>query len=255
MSWLLCRRPRPAAPLRLYVLPHSGGTPGEYLRWADKLPDIEVHGVQLPGRGGRYAEQPYTRMEPAVAALLDAVDFRPPYALFGHSLGALVAYETALALRTAGRPGPVRLYASAYRAPHLHEPGADLSELDGPALVAAIERDHGPLPAELRADPDLLDLALPVLRADLSIVAGYRSAPAPPLECPISVLGGDTDTETAGQLAAWDRYTTAGADVRMFPGGHFYFREHDDELLRHLAERAHGDLPWSRTVGSADALP
>ncbi|WP_430788854.1 thioesterase II family protein [Actinoplanes sp. G11-F43] len=255
MTWLLRRRPRPRAPLRMYVFPHSGGTPGEYLRWADALPDVEVHGVQFPGRGGRYTEAPFTRMAPAVAALLAAVEFRAPFVFFGHSLGALVAYETALALRAAGRPQPLRLYASAYRAPHLHDPGPDLSGLAGAALVAAIERDHGPLPAIVKDDPELLEMTLPVLQADLGIVASYRYAPRPPLDCPVSVLGGAGDHETPEQLAAWDRHTTAGADVRLFPGGHFYFRERDDDLLQHLAERSHDDLSRTRTVESPDALP
>src|SRR5205823_943244 len=91
--WLVCRQRRPEAAMRLYCLPHSGGSAGEYVRWSDGLPGVEVWGVQLPGRGQRVGEPPLTRMPALVAALVASVPFRPPFALFGHSLGGLVAYE------------------------------------------------------------------------------------------------------------------------------------------------------------------
>ncbi|MBC3842411.1 thioesterase [Streptacidiphilus sp. 4-A2] len=104
--WLLCREPRPQARMRLYCLPHSGGSAGEFLFWADGLPGYEVWGVQPPGRGERIEEEPYTAMPELVRALADEAEFTGPYALFGHSLGAAVAYELASELRARGRELP-----------------------------------------------------------------------------------------------------------------------------------------------------
>src|SRR2546421_456760 len=93
--WLACRERRPDAAFRLYCFPHSGGSAGEFVRWADQMPDVEVFGVQLPGRGGRYQEPAFTRMSSLVEAMVAQVPFHGPFVFFGHSLGALVAYEVA----------------------------------------------------------------------------------------------------------------------------------------------------------------
>ncbi|MGK5555664.1 thioesterase II family protein [Actinomadura kijaniata] len=233
--WLLRRPGQDKAAPRLYCFPHSGGSAGEYMRWSARLPSAEVWGVQPPGRGGRLAEPAPTTMEALVEALTAEADFGPaPYAFFGHSLGALAAYETALALRAQGRPGPRALFLSAYGAPHLHRPGPPVHTLDGPGLIAAVEAEHGPLPAELHSDPELAGLVLGGLRADLSIVASYRPAPAAPLDCAVTVYGGSRDREDAVRLSAWEDYTTGPFTLRVFAGDHFYFRENPDDLLTHL---------------------
>lgn len=233
--WLLCRQRRPAAATRLYCFPHSGGSAGEYMRWSDRLPGSEVWGLQLPGRGSRLDEAPPTTMRELVDAIVAEVDFAAPYAFFGHSLGALVAYETAVVLRDRGMPGPQQLYLSAYGAPHLHRPGPAVHMLDGPELLAAVEQQYGPLPPELHEDPELCQLVLQGLRADLTIVATYRHRPADPLSCPVVVLGGSEDEETTPRLAAWRGYATGSFDLRIFPGDHFYFRDSPDDTLGFLA--------------------
>ncbi len=251
--WLLRRTPRPTAPLRLYCFPHSGGSAGEYLSWSDGLPDTEVWGLQLPGRGGRMAQAPLTTMDDLVEAIVSEVDFASPYAFFGHSLGALVAYETAAALRDRDLPGPEQLILSAFGAPHLHRGGPRLDQLDGLELVSAIEAEYGPLPAEVHDDPELRRLVLIGLRADLEILAGYQHLPVAPLASPITVLGGSDDHLTEAELSAWDSYTAASFDLRMFSGDHFYFREQRDATLRQLAaslaECAQRALPRPGALG------
>lgn len=106
--WALCRARDDSAALRMYCFPHSGGSPGEYMRWSDRLPGTEVWGVQLPGRGSRLAESPFTDMPELVDAVVSGLGFTGPYVLFGHSLGALVAFETAHALRERGCRGRAR---------------------------------------------------------------------------------------------------------------------------------------------------
>lgn len=233
--WLLCREPRPEAALRLYCFPHSGGPAGEYLFWADGLPGCEVWGVQAPGRGSRTGEKPFTAMRELVRTLADEVTFTGPYALFGHSLGAAVAYELALELRARGRELPQRLFVSAHEAPHLHEGDMSLVELDDEALIDAVEQRYDPIPPELREDPEWLAMLCEGLRADLRIVAGYRHTRADPLPVPITAMGGTEDPVVSpAALAAWEAYTTASFRLRTYPGGHFYFRELEHDVHDHL---------------------
>jgi len=248
--WLLCREPRPQAPLRLYCLPHSGGSAGEYLFWGDRLPEYEVWGLQSPGRGSRTGETPYTSMPELVRALADEVDFAGPYALFGHSLGAAVAYELTLELRARGRELPRHLYLSAHEAPHLHQLDPALLGLDDRELLAEIEQRYDPVPPEVLEDPEWCALLLEGLRADLSIVATYRPTAADPLPTPITALGGDTDpVADRTALAAWAAYTTDDFRLRMYPGHHFYFRDHEDDVLHDL------DLDLAHDLADAAARP
>jgi surfactin synthase thioesterase subunit len=243
VTWTVCRARRPDAAYRLYVFPHSGGSPGEYVRWADHLPEVEVRGIQLPGRGGRMAERPFTSMGPLVDAVATEVEFAPPFAFLGHSLGALVAHEVALALRDRGLPLPDRLFLSAIPAPHHGSRRAPLHHLPDAEFAEAVDRLYGGLPVQLREDPELLAAVLPVYRADFAVYERYEYAPRPPLALPIHVFGGTADDIAPERLADWARYTTGELDLTMLPGGHFYLRDATsrDQLLtavrKRLAER------------------
>ncbi|MFD8967143.1 thioesterase II family protein [Streptomyces sp. NPDC059568] len=250
--WLMCRQRRPSAKLRLYCFPHSGGSPGEYLRWSDRLPaDVEVWGVQLPGRGSRLGEPPLTRIPEIVEALVDQAEFIAPYAFFGHSMGAPLAYETALALRERGRTGPRQLFMSVNAPPHLHRPGLSLSELTEPDFAARVEKRYGPLPPSLADDAGLRERYLATLYADLTAVATYRPVPQAPLDCPVLALGGAQDWEDEDRLAEWRHHTTGPCEVRILSGGHFYFRDRPDAFFDTLSDRlallTHG-LPGTRST-------
>jgi len=234
-KWLICRKRRPGS-VRLFCFPHSGGYAGEYARWSDSLPDVELHAVQLPGRGSRVGESTFTRMQPLVDALMAEIEFRAPFALFGHSKGSLVAYELARALRDRGPAQPILLFASGSRAPHLARRTELVSHLPDEELLAAVERWYGAVPEEVRADPELAALVTAGLRADLAIVEAYRYLPAEPLDCPIVATGGLDDDVTKDELEAWSRHTRAGFDLDLFPGGHFYLREQSEPLLRVIAD-------------------
>src|SRR3954468_24607862 len=159
-AWLACRQRRPDAAVRLYCFPHSGGSAGEYVRWSDWLPGIEVWGVQLPGRGPRGAEACYLRVDARVKAMVDSVDFRPPFALFGHSLGAVVAFETARALRDRGGPRPEALILSAYHAPHLPSAPPEGDRRPDEQLWPIVERQFGELSFQLHDYPEFRHLIL-----------------------------------------------------------------------------------------------
>jgi surfactin synthase thioesterase subunit len=234
--WLLCRLRRPDAASRLYCFPHSGGSAGEFLGWSDALPDREVRGVQAPGHGGRVDEEPPTTMAALIGAMVDEVDLVPPYDLFGHSLGAAVAYELTLALRERGRPLPRCLYLSAHEAPHVHRRDPSLALGTDDALLDELEAQLGPVSRDLRDDPDWRALVLGTLRADLRIAAGYRPTVADPLPCAVVAMGGTEDrVASRAGLTAWRAHTTETFELRMYAGGHFYFREHEHDVLSHLA--------------------
>lgn len=236
--WLIRRTPRPDAALRLIGFAHSGGSVGEYVRWGDRLEDVEVWGVQLPGHGERFAEDPLTRLGPLIDALSEGAVFPPgPFAFFGHSLGALVAFELARALRDRGREGPALLFVSALPAPHLPLAGESTEGLDDDALLDALSGAYGAVADELRADPDLRELVLPGLRADLAMVESYRHREAPPLPCPIDAIGGEDDAIDRAELEGWARHTGAAFATHVLPGGHFYFRPDPDDLLAILRRR------------------
>ncbi|MFP2924076.1 thioesterase II family protein [Pyxidicoccus sp. 3LG] len=223
--------------MRLFCFPHSGGSVGEYVRWADVLPNVEVWGVQLPGRGARAEEAPLTRLRELVDTLVDAVDFGTSFAFFGHSLGALVAFETARRLRSLGRPTPRWLFLSAAPAPQLPPRSIPASHLDEDGLLTALEPTYGELALELREDAELRELILPGLRADLMLVESHQHEAGAPLDCELVVTGGTEDDLAREELEPWRVHTSGPFELHLLPGGHFYLREQKDTLLRLLGEK------------------
>src|SRR5438552_2333015 len=154
-TWVLRPRPDPRARLRLFCFPYAGGGASQFRTWAEGLPpEVELCPVQLPGREGRLRETPFTRIAPLVAALVTALRgyLDTPYAFFGHSLGALVGFELARALRRTGGPGPRGLLVSAYRAPDLPDPDPPLHLLSSPAFWDELRRLNGTPPEVLAND-------------------------------------------------------------------------------------------------------
>ncbi|MEU8383701.1 alpha/beta fold hydrolase [Streptosporangium sp. NPDC048865] len=227
-SWGVTWRPVPDATMRIFCLPHTGAGAAAYRAWAAYLPpEIELVAVRLPGRETRFRERPFTRIGDLVPALLDGLCpfLDRPHAWFGHSLGALVAYEACRALRDRGMPLPERLFVSGRRAPHL--PDRDRPVHDAPVadMVARLEELNG-TPREVLDDRATLTSLLPMLRADFAVAETYRWRPAGPLQCPISVFGGTRDPmATMAELRAWDRHSAGGCTVRMFDGDHFFLHE------------------------------
>jgi surfactin synthase thioesterase subunit len=228
-AWLLKFTPRPQAGVRLFCFSSAGTGGAMYRPWLDALPgSVELCAVQLPGRESRLAEPPFTSLASLVDALAPALlpCFDRPFAFFGHSMGALVAFELARALEAAGAARPAHLLVSGRRAPHLPETEALMHRLDDDALVAEIGRRYGGIPAEVLQHRDLMRLLLPGLRADMTVVETHEFVPGAPLHCPITVFGGAADSRaTPAQLAAWAQHTESSSRVRLFHGGHFYFQD------------------------------
>jgi surfactin synthase thioesterase subunit len=231
--WFTRFAPRPSAQLRLFCFSHAGGGGAIYRPWALAMPaDIEVIAVVLPGRESRLSEPPLQRMADLLGDLQPALEpeLDRPFAFFGHSMGALIAYELACGLQANCRPAPRRLLLSGLRAPHLPQRDPPISHLDDEAFVAEVRRRYDGIPAEVMKYPMLLEILIPALRADMQVIESYRHStagwPLRPFEGPISAFGGDTDARVPRQdLGAWQANTSKDLVVRQFPGGHFYLNE------------------------------
>jgi medium-chain acyl-[acyl-carrier-protein] hydrolase len=244
--WITRPRPAPRARLRLFCIAHAGGGASAFRGWADALPaEVEVMPVQLPGRENRVAERPFDRLEPLVDTLADVLQSMHtlPFAVFGHSNGALIGFHLARVLRARGRPGPVHLFASGRRAPDLPSDRGPTYHLPDDAFLAELE-ELGGLPQVVLEHKELLSLLMPVMRADVAIHETYVHREEPPLECPITAYGGLSDPKVSReQLQGWERHTRGPFVMRTFPGGHFYLQDDRAATLRTLSADLHGILP------------
>lgn len=238
-QWLVCSRPRTTPRLRLVCFPHAGGGASAFSRWGDMLKDeIEVWAVQMPGREVRLGERPLSRMQDAVAAIVEEISrcVAPPFALFGHSLGALTAFEVARDLRRRRLPEPCHLFASGARAPHLPDPDPPIHHLpDEEFLEQLCERYEG-VPQDVLDDEELLQIVMVPLRADFEISETYRYETEPPLACSLTALGGEDDLVRREELEGWREQTQSGFQTAMYPGGHFFVQSHQQQVLQLVAD-------------------
>lgn len=249
MSPLHCYTPNAPARLRLVCFPHAGGTADFYRDWAAALPpQIELVAAQYPGRRERIAEPPIDEMDRLAAELATALTATTarPYAFFGHSMGAAVAYETLLRLRRAGLPGPTRLFVSGREAPR-HAHGGDVHRRDDAGLLAELARLGGTAP-EVLTVPELQALVLPPVRADYRLIETYRPGPAEPLDVPVTAFVGDADPDVpADQATHWAETTTAGFDLQIFPGDHFYLTPLRLAVVAEIVRRLDSVAAWTST--------
>lgn len=231
---VLAQGTTPAA-LRLYCFPYAGAGHTVFQHWRGQLGDgIELALIKLPGRGARFCEPQADSLDDLAEALAQAIaedgEGAAHFAFFGHSMGALLAFETARALQKRGL-APRALLVSARTAPVAHGWRERLSDLPDAAFLEVI-RDMNGLPQEVLGTPEWLALFLPIIRADFALCENYRYRAGLPLACPISVLAGREDASVPlPLLEGWAGETLAGCQTRLFAGGHFYLFEHEAELL------------------------
>jgi medium-chain acyl-[acyl-carrier-protein] hydrolase len=209
----------------LFCLPYAGGSAAIYREWDALLsPYIELIAIELPGHGTRRDEALFNTSGPLLDALAPVVaaDLDKPFALFGHSMGALIAYELARRLLILCNKQPVRLFASGRRAPDFPDTRKPAHNLPDEEFIAELRRLNG-TPAEVLADPELLGIMLPMLRADFELTETFTHEPGPTLTCPVSAYGGLSDFDV-GQKAieAWRGVSSGPFTLRMFQGGHFF---------------------------------
>lgn len=231
--WLPFGEPSPSSP-RLFCFPSAGASAAAFAAWRTLVPDgVTVCPVQPPGRAERFRETPYDRCAPLVDDLATALrdQFTGTYALYGHSMGALVAFELARRIRELGVQSPVHLFVSGRAAPHLPDVRRPLRDLPADTLIGEVAGMGGTPEAVLR-EKDLMALLLPLLRADLAVNETYEYRTEPPLGIPLTVFGGQRDPRAdRAELLAWESLTSVRFQARMFPGGHFFINDRANELL------------------------
>jgi medium-chain acyl-[acyl-carrier-protein] hydrolase len=237
-NWISRPKPQPQSRLRLFCFPYAGGGAQIFRSWPDKLPEaVEVCAIQLPGRGPRMMDKPFKRMPALVSALTDQLLplFDKPFALFGHSMGALISFEVARRLQSKHAVEPLHLFVSGLGAPHVPSREHPLHDLPEAELLKALKRLNG-TPKELLESDDLMQLLLPTLRADFSVCETYTYRNGSILNCPITAFGGLKDSRlNQKKLEAWRLQTSSSFSIRMFPGDHFFLRTAERLLLQSLS--------------------
>lgn len=234
-NWVVIPCPNRNAELRLFCFSYAGGSPHIFRHWTEKIPSwVEVCTIQLPGRGNRIFETPYMRISPLISDLaeqLESFDDKP-FACFGHSMGALLAFEWIRALRRSKRNLPEIMLFSGCIAPQIYDKEKPLYALPDDELTVELEKLGG-TPTELLENAELMELVLPTLRADFELLHFYEYAPEPPFDVPFAVFGGDEDKDVGfDRLEAWREQTKSDFSIEIFAGNHFYLHESEDDLLK-----------------------
>jgi medium-chain acyl-[acyl-carrier-protein] hydrolase len=229
----------PAGDIRLYCLPHAGGSASAFRPWSGRLGNVAVCPVQPPGRGTRLRDAPHTRIEPLVADLADTLlrQEQGPYAVYGHSLGALVGFELLREIRRRGGPAPVHFIVSGCSAPQRcagEEETERVAEMTDAEVVGLLRRLGG-TPGWMLADPTVLRMILPPFRADFSVKETYRYRTEPPLDVPITALAATDDPRADhGSVAEWRDQTSRRFRVHTMAGGHFAVFEQPETAYAHI---------------------
>ncbi|MGD9898781.1 MAG: thioesterase II family protein [Calditrichaceae bacterium] len=233
-STIVIPKPAKNAKIKLFCLPFAGGSSAVFRSWPKHMPDtVEVCAVEIPGRGQRINEPLRGRIETLVAELSPEIknSIDRPFAIFGHSLGAIIGFEIAHHLKINYGLKPVHLFLSGTKAPQLQSDKKLIYNLPDAEFLAEIKKLNG-TPAEVFEHQDLLKLIIPILRADFKLCETYSYEARIPLDCPISVLGGLQDPHLDKKmLESWSTQTNGPFFLRMFPGDHFYLNDHQQILL------------------------
>jgi medium-chain acyl-[acyl-carrier-protein] hydrolase len=233
--WFYSPQARPQARVKLFCIPYAGGGVAAYHSWPNSMPsDVEVCAIQLPGRDSRLREKPFVDLPSLVDALAEGLApwLTSPYALFGHSMGALIAYGLVRHLRHKGGPLPFRLFVSGRRAPHVPGRQSPCHHLSDPEFVETLVQRYNGIPKAVLAEQELMNLFLPILRADFTLMETYKHIPEEPLEQAITVFGGiDDQSVNRADLDAWKDVTRGETDLHMLPGDHFFVQSARTALL------------------------
>jgi medium-chain acyl-[acyl-carrier-protein] hydrolase len=243
--WIICPKPNPQASLRLFCFPYAGGSSLIFRTWADILPkNIEVCAIEYPGRGTQMKSVAFTRLEPLINAiapiLLPYLD--KPFAFFGHSMGGLVCFEVARLLCQKYNQNPIHLFISGRSAPQICDRNPPIHTLAEPEFLEEIRLLNG-TPAAVLENAELMQLLIPILRADFAVLETYEYVSAPPLEYAIAVFGGLQDREVnIEELEAWKEQTTTSFELEMFAGDHFFLHQDKHLLLQSIARKLNRSL-------------
>ncbi|MUG96471.1 alpha/beta fold hydrolase [Scytonema sp. UIC 10036] len=241
-SCVTCPYPNPQASLRLFCFPYAGGSSLIFRPWFNSLPKtVEVCPIELPGRGILMKLTPLSRLEPLIEDLAPVLlpHLDKPFAFFGHSMGALISFELARLLRREYNISPIHLFVSGRRAPQIPDRKPPIHALTEPEFIEELRRLNG-TPKAVLESPELMQLLIPILRADFAAHETYIYTPASTLDCPITAFGGLQDEEVSGsELQAWQEQTNATFSRQMFSGDHFFLHSAQSLLLQSLSREIH----------------
>jgi len=238
-SYITLTLPNPQASARLFCFPYAGTSSIIFRKWAGNLPEnIEICPVELPGRGTQIKSPLFTTIEALVSAiapiLLPYLD--KPFAFFGHSMGGLLSFELARYLREQYGKIPFGLFVSASRAPQIPSPKPPIHLLPDTEFKQELHRLNG-TPASVLQNNELMQILIPILRADFAVLETYVYTQEPPLECPIVAFGGLEDQEvTVEELERWRSQTQSSFKLQMFSGDHFFIHSAQSLLLENLSQ-------------------
>ncbi len=246
--WFIPFRSEGPVTHRLFCFPHSGAGASLFASWPKLLPpSVQVCGVQLPGREDRLRERPLTDVPAVVMALSTALQpwLEIPFTFFGHSLGAVLAYELALHLQTRKAPVPTRVFVSARLPPCVASPLAPIATLPDADFLRELRRRYGRSSEAFWSNRELVDLYLPILRADLRLAESPLFTKHGRLECPIAAFGGIDDEIPPAQLREWQKHTASDFQLRMLPGDHGFITSAREQLVDEIARSLFGSQPTS----------
>jgi medium-chain acyl-[acyl-carrier-protein] hydrolase len=236
-DWVVRYRANEQARLRLFCFPYAGGGASLFRAWLDALPpEVELCGIQLPGRETRLREPAYTRLVPLIQELAEAIIpyLDRPFAFYGHSMGALISFELARQLRRVHNRHPVGLYLAAYRAPQLPNPNIRIHHLPE-EMFKVVLRAEG-IPETILQNRELMQAMLPTLRADFELCDTYEYKEEAPLACPFLIFGGQDDVRVnLADLELWPVHSSTQSHLSVMPGSHFFLHSAQDLLLTTIA--------------------
>jgi surfactin synthase thioesterase subunit len=237
--WFAQGEPQDLPGVRLFCLPYAGGSAASYREWNERASGFgQVCPLELPGRGGRSGEPPVSRLPLLVDMVADALAeyLDRPYALFGHSMGGLLAFELCRVLNDRGLPQPAHLFVSGAAPPELPRPRLPVHAAPDTDVLEEL-RFIGGTPPEILDDPELVEMLLPVLRADFSVLETYQYRARPPLSVPMTVFGGDADPVVAStRMQRWQRHTRARSRLIVLSGDHFFLHSAAAEVMRAITD-------------------
>ena len=235
-KWFVCPQLIPAAETRLFIFPYAGGSPAAFSKWSAS--NIETQIAHYPGRGSRFNEPAIQRLDVLAENLLCEIQplLDKPFALFGHSMGGLIAFELAQKLRQQNFPQPKSLFVSACVAPQLPDSSPPIHSLPEDEFLDALNKFNG-IPAEIFNQPEALKILLPSLRADFEAVETHRfNSGEPPLDIPIVAFGGLDDPRVSRErVEAWAMQTRAAFKAEYFHGDHFFINHTKENILHAMS--------------------
>ncbi len=245
-KWIFCPKPQQEARLRLFCFPYAGGGASVFSGWSNHIsPEIEICAIKLPGREGRFNEEPYRRITELVKKLASEIAHLlsdKTFAFFGHSVGARICFELTRYLRRNNMPCPKKLIVSAARAPDNSRTSTLDHKMDNEEFLKRIMEIEG-IPDELKQNKELLDLVLPIIKADTEMLNTYEYIQEDPLNCSIAAYCGNFDPIVSMEDASeWREHTRSNFTLSMVPGGHFFIRNNLEQFIEMLVK----DLKISR---------